>query len=183
VAVVVGQRVRSLREDQGLSLRELAVRSHVSAPMLSQVERGTTSPTLAVAEKIADGLGLTLSQLLRLDEAPPFEIVRADARPQGAEDGHSWEMLTADHPGQRVAVSRHRLEPRAATGGAPMHRAGSREFALVEAGPVTLELDGAEHALGTGDSVIFDADLAHRFRAGGQPAVIVSVVTAGLRRS
>jgi quercetin dioxygenase-like cupin family protein len=48
---------------------------------------------------------------------------------------------------------------------------------------VTLELDGAEHALGTGDSVIFDADLAHRFRAGGQPAVIVSVVTAGLRRS
>jgi transcriptional regulator with XRE-family HTH domain len=183
MAVVVGHRVRSLREDQGLSLRELAVRSSVSAPMLSQVERGTTSPTLAVAEKIADGLGLTLSQLLRLDEAPPFEIVRADARPQGAEDGHSWEMLTADHPGQRVAVSRHRLEPRAAPGGAPMHRAGSREFALVERGPVTLELDGAAHALGTGDSVIFDADLAHRFRAGDQPAVIVSVVTAGLRRS
>ena len=83
MAVVVGQRVRSLREDQGISLRELAQRSSVSAPMLSQVERGTTSPTLAVAEKIADGLGLTLSQLLRLDEAPPFEIVRAGARGAG----------------------------------------------------------------------------------------------------
>ena len=76
MAVVVGQRVRSLREDQGLSLRDLAQRSSVSAPMLSQVERGSTSPTLAVAEKIADGLGLTLSQLLRLDEAPPSRRAR-----------------------------------------------------------------------------------------------------------
>ena len=52
----------------GLSLRDLAERSGVSAPMLSQVERGETSPTLAVAAKIAAGLELTLSQLLRLDE-------------------------------------------------------------------------------------------------------------------
>ena len=159
-------------------------RSSVSAPMLSQVERGTTSPTLAVAEKIADGLGLTLSQLLRLDEAPPFEIVRAGRphapRPRTATAGRCSRSTT---PGQRMAVSRHRLEPGSTTGGAPMHRAGSREFALVEQGPVALELDGAEHALDTGDSVIFDADLAHRFRAGAKPAVIVSVVTAGLRRS
>ena len=52
----------------GLSLRDLGERSGVSAPMLSQVERGETSPTLAVAAKIAAGLELTLSQLLRLDE-------------------------------------------------------------------------------------------------------------------
>ena len=65
----VGSRVKSLREAMGLSLRDLAERSGVSAPMLSQVERGETSPTLAVAAKIAAGLELTLSQLLRLDEA------------------------------------------------------------------------------------------------------------------
>ena len=64
----VGPRVRALREAEGLSLRDLAERSGVSAPMLSQVERGETSPTLAVADRIADGLELTLSQLLRLDE-------------------------------------------------------------------------------------------------------------------
>ncbi|MDQ2940171.1 MAG: helix-turn-helix domain-containing protein, partial [Actinomycetota bacterium] len=61
-----GPRVRALREAMGLSLRDLAQRSGVSAPMLSQVERGETSPTLFVAAKIADGLDLTLSQLLRL---------------------------------------------------------------------------------------------------------------------
>ncbi|HEU4980068.1 MAG TPA: helix-turn-helix transcriptional regulator, partial [Solirubrobacterales bacterium] len=64
----LGERSRSLREGMDLSLRDLAERSGVSAPMLSQVERGETSPTLAVAEKIAAGLELSLSQLLRLDE-------------------------------------------------------------------------------------------------------------------
>ena len=54
-----GGRIRSLREAMDLSLRDLADRSGVSAPMLSQVERGETSPTLALAERIAGGLELT----------------------------------------------------------------------------------------------------------------------------
>ena len=49
----IGPRVRALREAMDLSLRDLAERSGVSAPMLSQVERGETSPTLAVASRIA----------------------------------------------------------------------------------------------------------------------------------
>ena len=53
----VGERVRALREAMDLSLRDLAERSGVSAPMLSQVERGETSPTLAVAAQIAAGPG------------------------------------------------------------------------------------------------------------------------------
>src|SRR5215216_5552933 len=67
-ATAVGPRVRALRDAMGLSLRDLAERSGVSAPMLSQVERGETSPTLAIVGKIAGGLELSLSQLLRLDE-------------------------------------------------------------------------------------------------------------------
>ena len=56
-----GTRIRALRDAMDLSLRDLAERSGVSAPMLSQVERGETSPTLSVAERIADGLELSLS--------------------------------------------------------------------------------------------------------------------------
>ena len=63
-----------------LSLRDLAERSGVSAPMLSQVERGETSPTLAIAERIAAGLDLTLSQLLRLDEGEHVVVIRAGER-------------------------------------------------------------------------------------------------------
>ena len=95
----VGARVRALRESMDLSLRDLAERSGVSAPMLSQVERGETSPTLAVAEKIAAGLELTLSQLLRLDEDRHVVIVRSGERRAQRRGGHLVEELTPPLPG------------------------------------------------------------------------------------
>jgi len=81
--VVIGARVKVLREASSLSLRDLAVRSGVSAPMLSQVERGETSPTLTVATRIAAGLELRLSQLLRLDEGGSVTVVRAGSASAG----------------------------------------------------------------------------------------------------
>src|SRR3954447_8498017 len=155
----IGPRVRALREAMDLSLRDLAERSGVSAPMLSQVERGETSPTLAVASRIASGLDLRLSQLLRLDEADNVSIVRrAERRRGGGAAGHAFEILTPPLPGQRAELSRHELAPgaprpparaRAGPGGGegppPMHEPGSREIAVVEQGTVTLQIDGAEH--------------------------------------
>ena len=137
-ATPVGPRVRALREAMDLSLRDLAERSGVSAPMLSQVERGETSPTLAVAARIAAGLELSLSQLLRLDEGDGVAIVRAAERRTGASNGgHRYGVITPPLPGQRAEVSEHTLAPGAATGGPgdpPMHEAGARETALVTAG-------------------------------------------------
>jgi transcriptional regulator with XRE-family HTH domain len=186
----IGARIRALRDAMELSLRDLAERSGVSAPMLSQVERGETSPTLAVAARIASGLELTLSQLLRLDEGATVAIVRpADRRP-GTSDprsGHQAEILTPPLPGQRAELSRHVLKPRAATGGPgdpPMHEPGSRESALVQAGRVVLAIDGVRYDLDAGDCVTFDADLPHHFEnPGPDDAVLLAVVSAGLRRS
>src|SRR5215207_3248925 len=98
----LGGRVRALRDAMDLSLRDLAERSGVSAPMLSQVERGETSPTLHVATRIAAGLDLRLSQLLRLDEDGAVTIVRAGERRQGPDQpadragrrGHRYEVLS-----------------------------------------------------------------------------------------
>src|SRR5918996_6338577 len=90
----VGARVRALRDAMGLSLRDLAERCGVSAPMLSQVERGETSPTLVVAEKIAGGLELTLSQLLRLDETDGVSVVHPTDRRRAGGEGHRYEVLT-----------------------------------------------------------------------------------------
>ena len=185
----IGPRVRALREAMDLSLRDLAERSGVSAPMLSQVERGETSPTLQVASRIAAGLELRLSQLLRLDEAGTVTIVRARERRRGgsAEQGHAFEVLTAPLPGQRAELSRHTLAAGARTGGAgdpPMHEPGSREIALVESGRVVLDIDGARHELAQGDCVTFDADLPHHFEnPGPEDAALLAVVSAGLRRS
>jgi XRE family transcriptional regulator, regulator of sulfur utilization len=185
----LGPRVRALREAMDLSLRDLAERSGVSAPMLSQVERGETSPTLLIATRIAAGLELRLSQLLRLDEDGAVTVVRAAERRKGPNQaqGHGYEILTPPLPGQRAELSRHTLAPGAVTGGpgdAPMHEPGSRETALIEAGEVVLHCDGSEIALATGDCVTFDADLPHHFaNPGDEEAVLLAVVSAGLRRS
>src|SRR4030081_1534454 len=100
---VIGARVKALRESSSLSLRDLAARSGVSAPMLSQVERGETSPTLTIASRIAAGLELRLSQLLRLDEGGSVTVTPAGQRQRGGNRrrGHSFEVLTSSQPGQR----------------------------------------------------------------------------------
>jgi transcriptional regulator with XRE-family HTH domain len=185
----IGARVKALREASSLSLRDLAERSGVSAPMLSQVERGETSPTLTVAARIARGLDLSLSQLLRLDESGSVTIVRAGERAGGgnAKRGHRFEVLTAAQPGQRSELSRHTLAPAGATGASddpPMHEPGSRETALVERGAVVLVCDGRRHELHEGDCVTFDADLPHHFEnPTDAEAAFLAVVSAGLRRS
>jgi transcriptional regulator with XRE-family HTH domain len=188
---VIGARVKALRESEGLSLRDLAERSGVSAPMLSQVERGETSPTLTVAARIAAGLELRLSQLLRLDETGAVTIVRASQRQRGGNKrgGHSFEVLTSSQPGQRAELSRHTLAPGGATGAPddpPMHEPGSRETALVERGSVVLVCDGQRYVLDKGDCVTFDADLPHHFENPSErdaDAEFLAVVSAGLRRS
>jgi transcriptional regulator with XRE-family HTH domain len=185
----LGARVKALRESSGLSLRDLAERSGVSAPMLSQVERGETSPTLTVATRIATGLDLRLSQLLRLDEQGAVTIVRASGRQRGGNPrrGHRYEVLTSPQPGQRAELSRHTLAPGASTGAPddpPIHEPGSRETALVESGSVVLVFDGARHDLQEGDTVTFDADLPHHFEnPTTAEAAFLAFVSAGLRRS
>ena len=186
---VIGERVKALRESLGLSLRDLSERSGVSAPMLSQVERGETSPTLTVAARIAAGLDLRLSQLLRLDETGAVTVVHAGQRQRGGNKkrGHGFEVLTSSQPGQRAEISRHTLAPGGATGAAddpPMHEPGSRETALVEQGSVVLVCDGQRYVLDRGDCVTFDADLPHHFEnPTTADAAFLAVVSAGLRRS
>jgi transcriptional regulator with XRE-family HTH domain len=185
----IGPRLRALREAMGLSLRDLAERTGVSAPMLSQVERGETSPTLAIAGRIAQGLELSLSQLLRLDEGEGVSVVRRGERRAGGTraGGHAYEILTPPLPGQRAEVSQHVLKPGASTGGPgdpPMHEPGSRETAVVTGGRVRLAIGGLHYDLGDGDSVTFDADLPHHFEnLETEEARFLSVVSAGLRRS
>src|SRR5207248_11746293 len=115
-------------------------------------------------------------------------VVRAGEGRQGpGASGHSYEILTPPLPGQRAEVSRHVLAAGAVTGGPgdpPMHEPGSRETALVESGRAVLVCDGQRHEISQGDCVTFDADLPHHFEnSGPEEAVLVAVLSAGLRRS
>ena len=80
----VAARIRALRASRGLSLETLASRSEVSRAMISRIERAESSPTAVVLEKIATGLGCTLSSL--------FDESSADASPVShAADRTTWQ--------------------------------------------------------------------------------------------
>ena len=170
----VGARVRALREAMGLSLRDLAERSGVSAPMLSQVERGETSPTLAVAERIAAGLELTLSQLLRLDEGGHVVVTRARASGASATAAAIAPRSSRRRCRASARTSRCTCSSRAAStgrpGDPPLHEPGAARPRWCSPGRPALMIDDERHDLEPGDSVTFDADLPHHFDNHGDGA-------------
>ena len=121
---------RAARGDGPVAARpgERAASRPRCSPRSSAARRARRSRSPA---RIADGLELSLSQLLRLDEADGVTVVRAaSASPAARAQGHTYEVLTPPLPGQRAEVSVHTLAPGAATGGPgdpPMHEPGSRE--------------------------------------------------------
>ncbi len=187
---MIGARVRALRESMSLSLRDLALRSGVSAPMLSQVERGETSPTLSVAARIAAGLDLRLSQLLRLDEDGAVTVVRAGRARAGRQRAPRPPLRGADRRRGPVSASSSRAtrSPRRPPPAAPMtRRCTSRAAARsrsCRAGRSRWSATASATSCSEGDCVTFDADLPHHFEnPGPAEAAFLAVVSAGLRRS
>src|SRR5437660_2582946 len=82
----IALRVRGLRAAQGLSLDALAGKSGVSRSMISLIERGETSPTAVVLEKLAAGLGVLLASLFDapadVGQAPGVPVARREEQPQ-----------------------------------------------------------------------------------------------------
>src|SRR5919112_2016933 len=76
----LGSRVKELRRGRGLTLEELAGRSGVSRAMISKLERGEKNPTLVVAAKLAEGLGVTLSRLAGMEERREVVLVPKERR-------------------------------------------------------------------------------------------------------
>ena len=157
--------------------------------MLSQVERGETSPTLAIAERIAGGLELTPVPAAaprrgrrrgrRARRASAATVARARPPLRGAH-------AAAARPARRGLAARAGARRRAPAGpdDPPIHEPGSRETAVVVDGPLRFVCGGAAHELDEGDAVTFDADLPHHFEnPGGGEARFFAVVAAGLRRS
>ncbi len=72
----LGARIRELREDKDLSVRELAKRLGVSAPFLSDVELGRRHPSDEVFVAIARALGATVTELRSFDTRPPIQELK-----------------------------------------------------------------------------------------------------------
>jgi len=164
-AIQIGERVRQLRRERGLTLEALAGRSGVSRAMLSKVERGERQPTLATAVRIAAGLGVTLSQLMEAER--PRLVVHIPASERRVmtdpESGLERQHLFPGVPSDRLEFVRAVLPPGASTGDFEPHQPGVEQYMLVEQGRLRATLAGETYELAEGDALFFAADRPHRF--------------------
>jgi transcriptional regulator with XRE-family HTH domain len=105
----IARRVLALRQQRGLSLEALAQRCNVSKSMISLIERGESSPTAVVLERLAAGLGVALASLFEDDAAPSSPLSRRDAQLQWRDPGSGYmrrNLSPPNHPSplQLVAV-------------------------------------------------------------------------------
>src|SRR5215203_1751302 len=97
----LGARVRELRRERNLTLDELAGVSGVSWAMISKLERGEKNPTIVVAAKLAEGLGITLSTLAGMEQRREVIIVPRDKRMvmRDPETGFERQLLSPNFVG------------------------------------------------------------------------------------
>jgi len=161
----LGERVKELRGGRGLTLEALAERSGVSRAMISKLERGEKNPTLVVAAKLAEGLGVTLSQLVGVEERREVVVVPKEGRMvmRDPETGFERQLLSPTFVGRGVEFVRNSIPEDSTSGEFPPHRKGVVEYVVVERGTLRATLGGEEYLLEEGDALYFEADVGHRF--------------------
>ena len=165
----LGARIKDLRRRRGLTLDDLAERAGVSRAMISKVERGEKNPTLVVTAKVAEGLGVTISELLRVEERREIVVIPRERRMtvRDPETGFERQLLSPTFGGRGVEFVRN-VVPRGSTSGKfPPHRRGVEEHVVVEKGRLRAVVGGEEHLLEAGDALYFEADVSHRFDNAG----------------
>jgi transcriptional regulator with XRE-family HTH domain len=176
VTALVGANLRRLRTERRLSLEELARRSAVSRSMLSQIELGQSTPTINVLFKIISALDEPFSALLEGGASGPTILRARDVKTITSRDGDlvSRALFTFDSRRKGEAYELH-LAPGGARHADP-HAPGTVESLLVSRGVLDLTLDGEEHRLGTGDVIVFDADVLHVYRNRGRSELVMFLV-------
>ncbi len=161
---LLGDRVRQVRLERGLTLQQLADRSAVSISMLSSVERGGKAATIVVLDRIATGLGAALTDLLA-GQADGRVILRRAAEQDVVEEPGGWQrtILTPVVAGVNFEWIRSRLPAGCDAGTFDGYAPGSHEFVAVDRGQLTMTIGDEPYQLAAGDSVYFAADVPHGY--------------------
>ena len=178
-SINVGGRLRELRKERELSMRALARKSGLSVNALSMIERGRTSPSVSTLYKIADALDVPITAFFRL-EPPKQEIVyrKSDQRTQIPFTRGVWEGLGGESFVGGVEPLLLTLESGANSGRFPMIHSG-HEFVMCLSGQLEYEIGEERFVLDPGDSLIFAAQLEHRWRNTNKSTSKAVVVLSG----
>jgi transcriptional regulator with XRE-family HTH domain len=182
ISARVARAIKRRREQLGLTLRDLASQSEVSASMISDVERGAKSPTVSTLDALAQALGLPMSALA--DSATPLasriHVVRAVERSSfiDTKSGAKRDSFGPTLPGSRVEFLSYAVPPRKVAGPFAAHASGTIEHMHLAAGRIRAVFGSEGVSLEAGDSCTCYADIAHHFdnREGKVEALIYLVV-------
>jgi transcriptional regulator with XRE-family HTH domain len=163
----IAARVRELRAALDMSLETLAARCDVSRSMISLVERGETSPTAVVLEKIASGLGVTLASLFD-DSAAPSNPVST------AQDRSTWKDPDSGYVRRNISPANFpspiRIVEVTFPGGARVsYESGARDAAVaqqiwVRSGSMEVTVGKITHRLDADDCLAMQLDAPVTFR-------------------
>ena len=160
----LGPAIRARRHANGLTLVELADRSGLSQPFLSQVENGRARPSMSSLARVASALDTTPQALFGNPLVASAPLVARATGPEVttiASDGESLRRLLLPgnapfHVVELVGMATDFLEPWQHHG---------FEALYVVTGPIDVEVDGVVNTLATGDFLSYPAHLPHRYRS------------------
>jgi transcriptional regulator with XRE-family HTH domain len=174
----VGQRLRALREERGLSLRALAERCGLSFNAISRIEHGDHSPTVASLHLLATALGVPITAFFEDRREQSVVLVRGERRSSAESNGILIESLGAGLRQQQLEPFLVTLEPGAGSQTEAIAHAGE-EFVHCLEGTLTYTVAGDVIKLRAGDSLLFDATQPHTFGNRGQALVRFLIVFRG----
>jgi transcriptional regulator with XRE-family HTH domain len=169
--------LRAVRRQRGLTLEQLADQTGLTKSYLSKIERGRSTPSIAVALKVARALDVDVGRLFS-DEATGAKITidRAPDRVAAAAGGRYHALATAL---LGKSMSPFVVRPTQIVSDDPHPEHAGNEFVFVHAGTVELGYGDQTVTLDTGDSAYFDASVTHKLRSvGPEPAEVVVVAHA-----
>ena len=183
ISVDVGQRLRALREERGVSMRSLARRSGLSANALSMIERNLTSPSVSTLNKLAAAMEVPITAFFRQEPDRSNSVFRtASERTRVPFMRGIWEGLGGEYFTGRVEAFLLTLENGGSSGPNGMLHTG-HEFVFCLRGTLDYDIEGQHYLLEAGDSLIFAAQLNHRWRNPGSTVVNAIILISGFDES
>lgn len=174
ISANVGTRLRQLREGRKASMRALAQMSGLSANALSMIERGKTSPSVSTLYRLADALGVPVTDFFSPESSRKKVVfTKGEERSRLAFMRGLWEGLGGEQFLGRMMPFMLTLESGASSGPNSIIHAGN-EFVYCLRGQLECQVENQVYALEAGDSLLFSAQLKHRWRNPGEmPASIL----------
>ena len=178
----IGQEVRSFRKNLGMTVAEVAMLASLSSGMLSKIERGQTSPSLATLQNLARALNVPVTTLFRRFEeerdvsyVPEGQGIEIERR--GTRAGHQYRLL-GHTVGGDVSVEPYMITIKKKSDVFPIFQHDGSEYLYMLDGEMDYRHGGKLYRMKPGDSLLFDASAAHgpeNFRK--MPVRFLSVIT------